>query len=327
MRMIRTIQQFLSIALLSFIFNVAAYAAGAEPASTAGGPAPSAATTRVTVGVLNVSDAAPLFLAIRDGIFARHGLSVETTPAPGAAQATSGLVSGDMQFAFGSYVPFILAAQKGIPLKIAAPADDVNDVFSRVVVSKGNTVRSTGDLKGKKIAVSALVNFGTVGIQEALKAAGVDPKTVTFVIFPFPNMLAALEQGQVDAAWLVEPFLTQARDSGKTRDLFNPFGGTMQGVPAAGYMMTTAYAKSHPKIVTKFRLAMADASKRAASDPSIVRQLIPTFTKIPEATAAKIGLPTYTSILELSKIQRLADVMLSNGLLDKKFDASVLFGD
>lgn len=323
MRSIVGLVRLLWVVLPGLVFGASAVAADSDAAAR--GAAPAATAVRVTVGVLNVSDAAPLFLALREGIFARHGLSVETTPAPGAAQATSGLMSGDMQFAFGSYVPFILAAQRGVPLKIAAPADDVNDTFSRVVVAKDSPVRTTAQLKGKRIAVSALVNFGTVGIQEALKAAGVDPKSVTFVTFPFPNMLAALEQGQVDAAWLVEPFLTQARDSGKTRDLFNPFAGTMQGIPAAGYMMTAGYAKAHPEVAAQFRAAMAEASKRAAEDPSAVRQLIPTFTKIAQATAAKIGLPTYTSVLAPSKLQHLADVMTSNGLLDQKFDALVFF--
>ncbi|MCD6679538.1 MAG: ABC transporter substrate-binding protein [Burkholderiaceae bacterium] len=314
-------------ALLAFALGVRAFAAGGD--STAGGSTSAAGTTptKITVGVLNVSDAAPLFLAIADGTFARHGLSVETTPAPGAAQATSGLVSGDMQFAFGSYVPFILAAQRGVQLRIAAPADDVNDAFSRVVVAKDSPLRTVADLKGKRIAVSALINFGTLGIQESLKAAGVDPKSVTFVTFPFPNMMSALEHGQVDAAWLVEPFLTQARDSGNTRDLFDPFGGTMQGVPAAGFMMTAAYAKANPDVVSRFKRAMAEASRRAAADPATVRRIIPTFTKIPESMAAKIGLPAYTAVLDPAKLQHLADLMASDGLLASRFDVSVFFGD
>lgn len=313
--------------LLAFVYCMPAHAASGEQAESRSGSGANAALTQVTVGVLNVSDAAPLYLAIQNGIFARHGLSVETVPAAGAAQATSGLVSGDMQFAFGSYVPFILAAQKGVGLKIAAPADDVNEAFSRVVVAKDSPFQTTADLKGRKIAVSALINFGTLGIQEALKASGVNPKDVSFVTFPFPNMMAALEHGQVDAAWLVEPFLTQARDSGKTRDLFNPFSGTMQGVPAAGFMMTANYAKAHADVAAKFRQAMAEASGLAASDPLVVRKIIPTFTKIPAPVAMKIGLPAYTSVLEPSQLQRLADVMASNGLLGNGFDTSVFFGD
>lgn len=285
------------------------------------------APVKVTVGVLNVSDTAPLFLAIREGIFTRHGLSVETTPAPGAAQATSGLVSGDMQFAFGSYVPFILAAQRGVPLRLAAPADNVNNDFSRIVVAHDSAVRSTADLAGKRVAVSALINFGTLGIQEALKAAGVDPKQVTFVSFPFPNMLSALEHGQVDAAWLVEPFLTQARDSGKTRDLFDPFAGTMQDVPAAGYMMSASWARANADVAARFRQAMAEASKRAAGDPAAVRAAIPTFTKIPEAIATRIGLPAYTAELDRARLQHLSDLMSDNGLLPGHFDTAVFFGD
>lgn len=286
--------------------------------------APPKAVTPITVGVLNVSDSAPLYLAIQRGIFKQHGLEVTTTPAPGGAQAVSGLVSGGMQFAFGSYVPFIIAAERGIGLKIAVSADNVNDSFSRVVVLKSSAIHRVADLKGKKVAVSALVNFGTLAVQVALKAAGLAPDDVKLVTVPFPNMAVALTTKQVDAAWLVEPFLTDLNDTGKIRSLFNPFSGTMADIPAAGYLMTDRYAQAHPGIVKAFRAAMTEATAMAVKDPSVVRKIIPTYTKIPVAVAERIGLPAYASTVNPAQLQHLADVMRSYGLLKQKVDTSKL---
>ncbi|HEX7380558.1 MAG TPA: ABC transporter substrate-binding protein [Nevskiaceae bacterium] len=299
----------------------AAMGLGAQAVAQA---APEKAVTPVTVGVLNVSDSAPLYLAIQRGIFKQHGLEVSTTPAPSGAQAVSGLVSGGMQFAFGSYVPFIIAAERGIGLKIAVSADNVNDSFSRVVVLKSSDIHSVADLKGKKVAVSALVNFGTLAVQVALKSAGLSADDVKLVTVPFPNMAVALTTGQVDAAWLVEPFLTDLNDTGKIRDLFNPFSGDMANIPAAGYLMTDRYAEAHPEIVKAFRAAMTEATEMAVKDPSLIRKVIPTYTKIPAAVAERIALPAYASTVNPAQLQHLADVMRSYGLLKQKVDTSKL---
>ena len=46
-------------------------------------------------------------------------------------------------------------------------------------------------------------------IKAALKKVGVDPNSVRLLALPFPAMRSALNNGQVDAIWTPEPFLTQ----------------------------------------------------------------------------------------------------------------------
>lgn len=283
--------------------------------------ASSGGTTNLTVGVLDVTDTAPLRLAIKDGYFAKAGLNVKTTPAPGAAQATAGLVSGQMQFAFGSYVPFILAASEGAPLVLASQTEMTSGVPSGLVVLNDSKAKTAADLKDAKIGVSALTNIGTLAISQHLDAAGVAPSSVHYVALPFPNMLAALQHQQVDAAWLVEPFLTQAVEAG-ARVLFNPFAAPMPDLPMAGYMTTKTYAEAHPDIVKKFDQAMQQAAVKLSSDPQAFQSLLPTYTAIPTAVASKIKLNTFTPQAPQASMQQLSDLMATDGLLKAKFDVA-----
>jgi NitT/TauT family transport system substrate-binding protein len=284
----------------------------------------SGTTTNLTVGVLDVTDTAPLRIAIKEGYFAKEGLNVKTTPAPGAAQATAGLVSGQMQFAFGSYVPFILAASQGAPLRLASQTEMTSGVPSGLVVLNDSKAKTAADLKDAKIGVSALTNIGTLAISQHLSGAGVSPSSVHYVALPFPNMLAALQHKQVDAAWLVEPFLTQAVEAG-ARVLFDPFSAPMPDVPMAGYMTTNTYASAHPDIVKKFDQALQEAAAKATSDPQTFQSILPSYTSITSAVASKIKLNTFTSEASQTSMQQLADLMLKDGLLKAKFDVASFY--
>lgn len=296
----------------------------ASDSSSASSTTTSGATTNLTVGVLDITDTAPLRLAIKDGYFAKVGLNVKTTPAPGAAQATAGLVSGQMQFAFGSYVPFILAAAQGAPLTLASQTEMTTGVPSGLVVLNDSKAKTAADLKDAKIGVSALTNIGTLAISQHLDAAGVSPSSVHYVALPFPNMLAALQHKQVDAAWLVEPFLTQAVEAG-ARVLFDPFSAPMPDLPMAGYMTTKTYAAAHPDIVKKFDQALQQAAAKVTSDPQTFQAILPSYTAISAAVASKIKLNTFTSQAPQASMQQLSDLMLKDGLLKAKFDVASFY--
>jgi NitT/TauT family transport system substrate-binding protein len=298
----------------------------AMPAQSADAPAEHAPAkiTNLTVGVLPISDTVAIYIADKQGLFAKRGLSIKVVPAPGGAAATSGLLSGQMQFAFGSYVPFILAAAKGAPLVLASPTEMTSGVPSGLVVLANSKYKKTAELAGAKIAVSALANIGTVAIREQISAAGVDAASIKYVALPFPNMLAALEHGQVDAAWLVEPFLTQALEMG-ARVLFNPFAAPMPDVPMAGYMATKKYVADNPQIVARFNEALQEGADIAKKNPQTYRDMLPTYTKIPPTVAAKMQLNTFSSQAPQAGMQKLADLMAKSKLLDGHFDVAPLY--
>jgi ABC-type taurine transport system substrate-binding protein len=65
-------------------------------------------------------------------------------------------------------------------------------------------------LKGKTIAVNAVNSEVTDLLYNALAADHITPGQVHLAQIPFPAMAAALATGRVDAAYMTEPYVTEA---------------------------------------------------------------------------------------------------------------------
>ena len=61
---------------------------------------------------------------------------------------------------------------------------------------KDGPIKSGKDLEGKTIAVNTLKNICEVTIKASLEKEGVDVDKLKFTEVPFPDMLAALENGR-----------------------------------------------------------------------------------------------------------------------------------
>ena len=79
--------------------------------------------TTITVGVLPIGNAAPLYLGMEKGFFEEEGLELKPQMAQSGNELVTTLVSGDSQVAFLGYVPVIVARAQGLPLKVVANAD------------------------------------------------------------------------------------------------------------------------------------------------------------------------------------------------------------
>lgn len=75
-------------------------------------------------------------------------------------------------------------------------------------------IREPRDLEGRTLAVNTLDNIAEVTALEALSAEGVDVDSIELTEVPFPDMQAPVENGEVDAAFFIEPFSTLAEEAG-----------------------------------------------------------------------------------------------------------------
>src|SRR5699024_1698041 len=133
---------------------------------------------------------------------------------------------------------------------------------------------------------------GTVAIRKHLSDTGIDTDSTKLVALPFPNMLVALQSHQVDAAWLVEPFLTQALSNG-AHVVFDPFSDPMPDVPMAGFFTSDKYAEKHAPAIQRFNAAVQQMARKANSNPDAFRTIIPTYSKIPESIAKTMELNSF----------------------------------
>lgn len=310
----------LTAALLSSALLLAACGGGdeASPAASGGGGGASTAT----VAYLPLVAVATAFRAESEGLFADAGLDVTLEPVPGGAQAIPSLVSGDFDLIYSNYVSLIVAASKGLPLRVVA-GNDVGADDHGIFVAAGSDITGVADLAGKRVAVNALNNLGTVLIKNLVKDAGGDPDAVQFLELPFPDMGAALDRGDIDAMWQVEPFQARALGAGATK-LVDLFSGPNEGLPVAGWATTQEFAGSSPDAVEAFRSGLAGGSEALNADPSLLQQIVPTYSMVPADVVAKISPPQFEAEADPVVLQRLADLMREFGVLTEPYDVSEL---
>lgn len=204
----------------------AGLAAGCGSGGTSAGKTDAEGVTTVKVGLIPITDVAPLYLGIQKGFFATRKLKVEPQLAAGGAAIVPAVVSGGNQFGFSNNVSLIVAKSKGVPLQAITPGVGIapgNNEACQVVVPKKSPIRSIKDLPGKSLAVNTLNNIGDVTIRAALDKGGVDSGSVKFTEIGFPDMVTAVEAGRVDAAWECEPFVTSLQKRG-ARSILNKIG-------------------------------------------------------------------------------------------------------
>jgi NitT/TauT family transport system substrate-binding protein len=303
--------------LLAALTMFAAACQGTSSNSSSGsGPE----TPNLTIGVLPVVDVAPVYMAEKAGYFKQEGLTVKFQQAQGGAALIPAMVGGNIQIAFSNYVSLFLAKDRGIDLNVIAEGNRAKPGFSGVFTMPGSPIRTPADLAGKKVAVNTLNNVGDVAISAVLSDKGVDPKTVKFVEIPLPDMGPTLQRGEVDAAWVVEPFTTSLKDTLKARAIIDPFSGPTDGMAIAGYATLKRFADSNPKTIAAFLRALGKATADANADPSKVTDVVPTYTGIKAATASKFTLPQYTATPDIKTLQRVADLMQRFGKLSQRLD-------
>ncbi|WP_046469023.1 ABC transporter substrate-binding protein [Allosalinactinospora lopnorensis] len=297
-------------------------------ASACGGNSEEEGPEAITVGALPIVDIAPLHLGVEQGFFADHGLEVEIENTGGGAEAIPGVVSGDFDFAFGNITSLILAHDQDLPVKIVSngvttTGEDGND-FGGIVVPEDSDISGPADLAGKEVAVNNLQNIGDTTVRNSVREDGGDPAGVEFSELPFPDMPAALENGQVDAAWVVEPFLTTALDNG-AEEIASNFVDAHETLSVASYFTTEQVIAEDPELVESFHVAMQESLTYADSHPEEVRRILLNYTEMDEQLIEEIRLPTFPSEPDPESAEVIGELMVEDGLIDNEPDLDQLF--
>jgi len=295
--------------------------------SGTGESAQSGGSTTLSVGILPITPVAPLYLGIEKGFFQEENLEVETQQTSAGAANLTSVVSGDVQIGFSDVVSQIIAAAEGLPIQVLTNANgggnEPSNTYSAVVVAEDSPIETPEDLAGKTIAVNALNNIGDVTIRGSLESKGVDISNLEFIEVPYPAMLGALEDGRVDAIWVVEPFLSQAKSAGAKPILYNYVEGIPSGTLAA-YFTSESFIADNPEAKDRFVNAMNRSLDYAEANPGEVRDIIPEFSEIPPEVAENIILPVYGSELRTESIERIADLLVRYDVIESKPDLEEL---
>jgi NitT/TauT family transport system substrate-binding protein len=281
--------------------------AASAPARTGG-----AAPVPITVNVIPISNVLPLDLGIKKGFFTQQGLEVKKVVLQSGNDIVLALANSRGEIGFAGWVPAMIARTSGIPITTVTTSEvegtSLSDNWQNILVKGSSSIRTPADLAGKTIAVNALKGVGEVMIRAALEKSGVDPSSIKLLPVPFPAMRTALANGQVDAIWTPEPFLSQAITIDGARDLMAPGPVLGRYFPIGGYFARTDWAAANPDLLRKFRTAMNQSLAYAQANPNEVRELLPAATK-------NVRLPIWTTLVDRAQLLTLARYAKKYGVI------------
>ena len=311
-----------AIAAASLIAVAACQPSGSSSAPASG----SAAGTPVKVGVPPTVDVAPLYLGEAQGFFSRHQIDLQVVPLSGATAAIPALSTIGVQFAFADVGSVIEAGSQDVPVRMVAEGDsstgDPATDFSAVVVPGDSPIRSAKDLAGKTVAVTSLRNVGAVSVRNAVTKDGGDAKRVKFVELAFSDMADALASSQVDAAWVVEPYLAAATAKG-SRIVSSPFC-SVPDLTVGAYVTTPSYLDEHKDVVDHFRAAVEESLRYASKHPDAVRDILPSYADISPRDTGTIKVPAFPRSIDVESVKKVASLMNSSGSTDGPVDVATL---
>lgn len=295
---------------------VLAASCGSGPAS-GGGPE----QKNVTVAALPVVDTAGFFIALKEGFFRQQGLNVSYRLVAQSTSALAAMISGSVDIiGGGNYVSYIEGEAHGA-FKVSLLADGnacAPHTFAILTLPRTG-IKSPAGLAGKTVAVNLTNNIQTLAANAVLAADNVNPSSVKYVPIPFPQMGSALAAGRVDAISVVEPFVTEAERTLGATEVSDQCAGPTANLPLSGYFATQSWAQKNPATARAFQRALDKGQALASSNPALVKQVLPSYTKITPPTAAAIRLGSYPSALDAGRVQRIADLMVAGGLLKSRF--------
>jgi NitT/TauT family transport system substrate-binding protein len=282
---------------------------------------------KVKIGLIPIADVAPIFVGIKQGYFKEQGIELEPQFAAGGAAITPAVLSGDFDIGFSNTVSLLIASSKGLPVQIISQGvlggPDLSKPWADVLIPKGSDIKEPKDLEGKTIAANTLNNICEVTINATLEKKGVDVSKLKYTEIPFPDMIGALEKGRVDAACVVEPFVSQGKAAGmKGIDPF--YAATAPDLTVAAYFASKQMIESKPELIDRFKTAMEKSLQYSADNPDAVRAVLPEYTQIPKEAAEKINLPSWKPELTEDTIQTLSELSEKYGLIEQQPDLDQL---
>ncbi len=190
-------------------------------------------------------------------------------------------------------------------------------------MKKDSPIKSFKDLAGKKIAVNGLHTPNQLGVLAYADANGVDAKTLQFVEVPPPSQVAALREGAVAAAHLIEPFVTVAETEGVTRLIY---AGYYPPEMADRIMMGSWFTKKsslekNKEKITRFIKAINRATDFINKNPGEMPAIVAKYTKLDVNLVRKVTPPKFYTKVNKKDIQVQIDLCAKYGFIKNGFDA------
>jgi len=257
-------------------------------------------TQQVTlrIGFLRLQGDLPYFVMQEQGFAKQHGLQfVETVYRSGPA-IIEAMAAGavDVGSDVGT-VPILVAAERGLVPSTVVPVSaiyfsDPEHPLSALLVAPA--VNSWQDLKGQQVAVNGKNTLSAAAIKGRLKQEGVHDATL--VEMSFADMGLAVAGGNVAAAVMWEPWLTQSLLRGDGKLLGWIIGGPpFESMEVTMIIFRVDFYRNNPQAVKAFLRAKLQAVAWINQHSDKARALLAKRVDLTQEVAQKVRLPRWSA--------------------------------
>ena len=284
---------------------------------------------KLRVSTIPIIDTAPLQVGIAKGFFADEGLAIDTTPTAGGAAGLPALAAGQVQITFSNIISIVLAAKQGLGFEIITAGSNTGATvpdLAGLVAKKGSTLKTGKDFEGKRIAVNTRNNIIWLYARAWVLATGGNPDAVTYLEVPFPQMVDAVRGDRVDAAFVVEPFLSAGLKSEAVALVGWPYNAVQKRIPVAQYVATKAYIEKNPDVIDRFARAYGKAVDWTNQNQGSEEwtKIIAAYTRLAPDQIRGLALPAYEKTVDPARMDQVVELMRKDKLLEGPFDTKAL---
>lgn len=280
---------------------------------------------------LPIASDASFFVAQERGFFANQGIQVEAVKFETSNQGLEALVAGRVDASAPLALEAALTLEANTPGQfqiIEMTAATAQTKVHRIEVKPTSPIKELADLRGKKVGTfpgSQMVVFLKLILSRYFDA----DKELQIIQLPPPLQAQALETGQVDAVFCLEPTCTQLESRGLGRPIsINPlYEFIQQPFPTAASVVSSRLAAERPELVAKIDAALRLSHDYLKKNPNEAALTIPKFAPVDAALAPRIALYDYWDLdaIDRNAVQRLADFYAEKGILTKRISTTSLY--
>lgn len=224
----------------------AALAAGCGSEKQSASTAVAEKPEKVTIGVQAIPNDES---AARDWYEKELGVKVVFKQFDSGRDVNTAMTAGQIDIAILGTAPAAIGISKNIPYEVFW-IHDVEGENESLAVKNSANVQSLKDLEGKKVAVP-VGSTAQYSLLNALKDAGADVTKVKILDMQPPEIFAAWQRGDIDAAYVWQPTLGKILSDGKL--LVTGRQLAEKGIVTADVgIVNKDFAKKYPELVKQY---------------------------------------------------------------------------